>query len=476
MNFEPVIGIEIHVELKTKSKMFSAGPVTFGHMPNTETVLYDWAFPGTMPVVNEEAVRSGIKIARALNMTVARTLFFDRKNYFYSDLPKGYQITQQDHPIGSDGFLVIETGSGRKKIGIERAHLEEDTAKQLHFGDMSLVDYNRAGTPLVEIVSKPDLRSGEEAMRYVEGIREIVTYLGVSDGKMEEGSLRCDVNVSIRPVGSEKLGTKVEIKNLNSIANVRAAIDYEVRRQAQVILSGGTVSQETRRYDESQKQTSLMRVKTSAVDYKYFREPNIVPIELSEEFITETVASMAKLPDAYRTELSELGLSHYEVDELLRDKSCVLFFEEALKAGVKSVKTLWNYLMVDVLSYLNRDEIALSDLKFSAADLSALANLVSDGKINSKQAKTVLESMYQDGEKPQNCIDRLGLAQVSDDGLILEYVHKVLAANEQSVADYRRGKDRALGYLVGQVMKMSAGQANPAKAKELILRELDQRS
>lgn len=473
MNFEPVIGIEIHVELKTKSKMFSAGPVTFGAMPNTETVINDWAFPGTMPVVNEEAVRYGIKIATALNMKIARTLYFDRKNYFYSDLPKGYQITQQDFPIGSEGYLEIETMVGSKKIGIERAHLEEDTAKQLHFGDMSLIDYNRAGTPLVEIVSKPDIRSGEEASKYVEGIREIVTYLGVSDGKMEEGSLRCDINVSIRPVGAEKFGTKVEIKNLNSISNVKAAIDYEVKRQTELILSGGVVEQETRRYDESLKKTSIMRKKTSAVDYKYFREPNILPIDLSEEFIVQAQKSMNKLPAVYRKELIALGLSKYESDELLRQRSFVGYFENCLQHGVKNVKTLWNYLMVDVVSYLNKDETDFTDLKFTARDLAYLVNLVSEGAINSKQAKTVLRMMYESGEKPEKIIDRLGIVQVSDDEAIQKIVDKVLQSNAQSIADFKNGKDRALGYLVGQVMKASEGKANPSKAKELIIKKLN---
>lgn len=473
MNFEPVIGIEIHVELKTKSKMFSSAPVSFGEMPNTKTVLFDWAFPGTLPTVNMEAVRFGIKLAKALNMSVSRTLYFDRKNYFYSDLPKGYQITQQDHPIGYEGFLEVETSKGVKKIGIERAHLEEDTAKQLHFGDMSLVDYNRAGTPLVEIVTKPDIRSGEEASKYVEGIREIVSYLGVSDAKMEEGSLRCDVNVSIRPIGREKFGTKVEIKNLNSIANVKAAIDYEVKRQSELILSGGVVEQETRRYDESQKKTSLMRKKTNAVDYKYFREPNIVPIDLDESFIEETISSMAKLPSFYREKFKELGLSSYEADELIRNRDYVLYFESCVNSGAKNIKTLWNYLMVDVLSYLNKDEVTIASLKFSVGDMVDLVNMVADGKINSKQAKEALSIMYQSGESLKSIIERCDMIQVSDDGAILELVKKVLASNAQSIADYKSGKDRALGFLVGQVMKESQGKANPAKAKEIILKEID---
>lgn len=473
MNFEPVIGIEIHVELNTKSKMFSSAPVTFGKMPNSQTVPYDLAHPGTMPLVNKEAVRDGIKIATALNMSVDKLVQFDRKNYFYPDLTKGYQITQQEHPIGSEGYLDLDIDGKVVRVGIERAHLEEDTAKQLHLGDMSLVDYNRAGTPLVEIVSKPDMHSGLEAMKYVEEIREIVTFLDVSDGKMENGSMRCDVNVSIRPIGTTTLGTKCEIKNLNSIANVRAAIDYEVKRQAELILKGEQVRQETRRYDESNKCTTLMRVKTNAVDYKYFREPNIVPIKLSDEFVEETIKSMNKLPSVYKKELLAEGLSTYETDLLLANKEFVDYFNSCVELKVKSLKTLWNYLLGDISAYINKEFLKLSDLKFSPSDLVSLCNLVSDNKINSKQAKEVLGLMIKDGVNPEKIVKDLGMEQVSDEGEILEIVRKVLAENAQSIQDYKNGKDKALGYIVGQVMKASKGKANPSLAKELVLKEIE---
>ncbi len=473
MNFQPVIGIEIHVELKTDSKMFSRGPVTFGLMPNTQTVHYDFGFPGVMPIVNKRAVEFGIQVAKALNMNISRTLYFDRKNYFYSDLPKGYQITQQDHPIGYDGYLEIEVDGETKHIGIERAHLEEDTAKQIHFGDMTLVDYNRAGTPLIEIVSKPELRTGEEAAKYVEGIREIVTYLGVSDGKMEEGNLRCDVNISLMPYGSKVFGTKVEIKNLNSIANVKAALDYEINRQAEILLSGGVIEQETRRYDETKKQTVLMRKKTNAVDYKYFREPNIKPIDLSEGFINKVIASMQKLPNEYRSELKKLQLSSYEIEELIRNKNFVTYYISIVDCGCKDPKLLWNYLMVDVLSYLNKNEISLSDLKFSNKDLGTLINMIADKKINSKQAKEILEKMVESGKGPEELQKELGLEQVNDVGELQAIVDSVLKENQQSIDDYHAGKDRALGYIVGQVMKASRGKANPAMAKEMILKAID---
>ena len=443
MNFEPVIGIEIHVELNTKSKMFSSAPVTFGKMPNSQTVPYDLACPGTMPVVNKEAVKHGIRIATALNMTIDKLVMFDRKNYFYPDLPKGYQITQQERPIGKEGYVDIEVNGQVKRIGVERAHLEEDTAKQIHLGEMSLIDYNRAGT-----------------------------FLDASDGKMEAGSLRCDVNVSIRPVGETKFGTKVEIKNLNSIANVRAAIDYEVKRQSELILSGDVVRQETRRYDESKKCTSLMRVKTNAIDYKYFREPNIVPIQLSDEFVNETIRTMNKLPKQYKKELMEEGLSKYETEQLILNKSFVEYFNECLKLNVKSLKILWNFLLGDISAYINKELLTLNDLKFTKQNLVDLVNLLSDSKINSKQAKEVMSLMIKDGADPLKVIKDLGLEQVSDEGEVLKIVKEVLANNAQSIQDYKNGKDKALGYIVGQVMKASRGRANPSLAKELVLKEI----
>jgi len=472
MNFEPVIGIEIHVELKTYSKMFSSAPCSFGKMPNTQTVPYDLGCPGTMPIVNKQAVIDGIRISHALHMTIDRLIQFDRKNYFYTDLPKGYQITQQEHPIGSDGYLDVETDQGVRRIRIERAHLEEDTAKQLHLGDMSLVDYNRAGTPLVEIVSRPDIRTAEEAMKYVEAIREIVTFLDVSDGKMEEGSMRCDVNVSLRPIGAEKLGTKCEIKNLNSIANVRSALEYEIKRQSEILLSGNQVRQETRRYDESKKQTSLMRIKTNAIDYKYFREPNIVPIQISEEFVEKAIKTMHKLPSEYKKELIAAGLSSKEAEVLLASRDLVDYFDSVSASGVKDLKILWNYLMGDLSAFLNKDMKSIGDFKFTENDLRDFCNLISDGKINSKQAKQVIEKMYSEGTNPNRIVKDLGLEQVSDTEAIEKIVNEVLSANAQSVADFKAGHDRALGYIVGQVMKASRGKANPSIAKELVLKKI----
>ncbi len=472
MEFEPVIGIEIHVELKTKSKMFSSAPCNFGQSPNSQVVPLDLAFPGTMPVVNEEAVVYGIKICSAMHMDIARTLYFDRKNYFYPDLPKGYQITQQFHPIGKNGYVELNIGSEVIKVGVDNAHLEEDTAKQVHLSDISLLNFNRCGTPLLEIVSCPDMHSGEEAMKYVETIREIVTYLGCSDGKMENGSMRCDINISLREKGSTVLGTKTECKNLNTISNIRSAVDYEINRQKEILLAGGKVEQETRRYDENKKMTVLMRKKTNAIDYKYFREPNIVPIDLDEGFIYDAIHSMNKLPNQYRLELKKIGLDDYEIEELLKDRDFVVYFEDCVTLGVKNPTTLWNLLMVDILGYLNKNEKTLADLKFTKDALVSLINSIVSGKINSKQGKEVLADMFETGKDPQTIIKEKGLEQISDSSAVEKIVDEVLEKNEPTIQDWQRGKDHALGYLVGQVMKNSHGKANPSLAKELILKKI----
>ncbi len=472
MEFEPVIGIEIHVEFKTKSKMFSSAPCSFGEKPNSETTYYDLAFPGVMPVVNKEAVAFGIKVITALNMTLDKTLYFDRKNYFYPDLPKGYQITQQFRPIGKNGYVTIFVDGEEKRIGVEQAHLEEDTAKQVHLSDISLLNFNRCGTPLIEIVSLPEMHSGLEAMKYVEAIREIVTYLGVSDGKMENGSLRCDINISLREKGSQKLGTKCECKNLNTIQNIKAAVDYEIKRQTEILNNGGEVEQETRRYDEGLKKTVLMRKKTDAIDYKYFREPNIVPIDLDDGFIYDAIHSMNKLPNQYRKELRQVGLSDYEIEELLKDREFVLFFVDCLTLGVKNPRTLWSLLLVDILGYLNKNDLSLSQSKLKKKDLVTLVDLLNDKKINSRQGKDILSLMLEEGKSPESVIREKGYEQVSDDNFIIDVVNKVLEANAQSIADWKRGKDRALGYLVGQAMKLSQGKINPALAKEKILEKI----
>ena len=472
MELESIIGIEIHVQLKTSTKMFSRTPATFGLESNTQILPLDMGLPGTLPLVNKKAVILAIKICSALNMEIAHTLYFDRKNYFYPDLPKGYQITQQFNPIGKNGHLELLLDSGEKLIcHIDNAHLEEDTAKQIHLDDSSFVNYNRAGIPLLEIVSNPDMHSGEEAMKYVETIREIVTYLNASDGKMEDGSLRCDINISLREKGSKKLGTKCEIKNLNSIQNIKDAVDYEINRQKEIILSNNKVESETRRYDEKLKQTVLLRKKTKTVDYKYFREPNIIPIDLDEGLIYDAIHTMNKLPSEYRVELASFGLNNYEITELLRDQSLTIYYEELVKLGADS-KILWNYLLGDIKAYLNKNETNVDSLKFSKNSLVSFVSLIKDNKINSKQAKEILEIMINTGKKPDNIIKEKGIEQINSTSDIEKIVDEVISSNSDAINQYKNGKDHAFSYLVGQVMKLSKGKANPNIAKDLLISKI----
>lgn len=474
MNFEAVIGLEIHVEMNTKSKMFSTAPIRYGALPNSLTVPLDFAFPGTMPVVNKQAVINAIRICNALHMTIDRELWFDRKNYFYSDLPKGYQITQQQRPIGSNGYLEIETSLGKKKISIERLHLEEDTCKQLHSWDCTLLDYNRAGIPLVEIVSRPDLRSGQEARQFAEKIRSIVSFLDVSNGKMEEGSLRCDVNISLRPIGSEKYGTKVEIKNLNSFANIEKAVDYEIKRQEMILISGDSVIQETRRFDEGIKQTVLMRLKTDAVDYKYFTEPNITPIRLSEEFIKDAIETSPELAEVKLARYKDLGLSDYDYQILISNKNTCAYFDKAIKSG-PNAKLLANWIIVDVQAVLNKEMIEIDDFKVSPEHLGKLVLMIEKEQVSNKQGREIFQKLLEKDEDPEVIKKALGVDLINDNNMIAEAVKHVIDENPQAVVDYHNGKDRAVGFLVGQVMKKTAGKANPAIVSKLVIEELKRR-
>ena len=472
MNFETVVGIEIHVEMKTKSKMFSLAPISFGLKPNTEVVPFDMAFPGTMPRVNKEAVRNAIRVSNALHMHIDQEIWFDRKNYFYADLPKGFQITQQARPIGSEGYLTINVNGENKQIGIERLHMEEDTCMQHHFSDYTLVDYNRAGIPLIEIVSKPEIRSGEEARKYVEKIREIVTFSNVSDGKMEEGSLRCDVNVSIRPFGSDKFGTKVEIKNLNSIANVEKAIDFEARRQSELLLLGKEVEQETRRYDEAKKETVLMRKKTDAADYKYFTEPNIPPIRLSDEFVKDAIDTCPELYDQKLERfLNNYGLNDVDAKIILTSVDMADFYDEAAKF-TKLYQPLANFIISDVNGYLNKSNIAIKDFKVEPKFISELVELLQSKKINSSQGKQIFEKLVKENKSPFIIQKELGAVLISDENEIHKLVLEVLDANPTLRDDFKAGKTRAQGFVMGQIMKKTGGKVNPAIANKFILEEL----
>ena len=476
MNFEPVIGLEIHVELKTKSKMFSSAPVTYGKEANSQTAPLDLGFPGTMPVVNKEAVVYAIRVSNALHMKIDHELHFDRKNYFYSDLPKGYQITQDRRPIGSDGYLEIVVNGQKKRIGIERLHMEEDTCKQLHFKNFTLLNYNRAGTPLIEIVSRPEIRSGEEAMKYVEMIRSIVVFSEVSDGKMEEGSLRCDVNVSIRPEGSKEFGTKVEVKNINSISYVKNAIDFEVERQKKLIESGGKVIQETRRYDDETKSTVAMRLKTDSVDYKYFPEPNIIPIKLSDKFVDDAIASCPELAESKKERyLNEFKLNEYDASLLVSDKDISSYYDKCAKL-TKQYKILANWMNVDVLSYLNKNNVTINEFQLSPEQLISLINIIEKNEVSSNQAKAIFAKMVEEKCDAQKARQILGISsQISDESFIKNVIKEVLDENPQSIKDYKEGKDRALGFMVGQVMKKTQGKVNPKMTSEMLLKELENR-
>ena len=476
MEFEPVIGLEIHVELKTKSKMFSTAPVAYGKEPNTLCAPLDMAFPGTLPTVNKEGVIYAIRVSNALHMKIDNELHFDRKNYFYSDLPKGFQITQDRRPIGSDGYLEIEVDGKTKRIGIERLHIEEDTCKQLHFPAFTLLNYNRAGTPLIEIVSKPELRSGEEAMKYVEKIRSIVVFSGVSDGKMEEGSLRVDTNVSIRPKGSSTFGTKVEVKNINSINYVQKAIDFEVNRQAKLLEEGKEILQETRRYDDKKNETISMRLKTDSVDYKYYPETNITPIKLSDEFIKNAIDSCPELAESKKARyINEHGLNDYDASLLVSEKAVSDYYDEATKYS-KAYKLLANWINVDVAAYLNKNIISITEFPLSPERLAGLVKMVEANEVNSNQAREIFAKMLEVGVDANKAKEMLGISsQISDLDFIKDTINKVLEENPQAIIDYKEGKGRALGFLVGQTMKLTQGKINPKIATELLSEELKKR-
>lgn len=472
-DYQVTIGIEIHCELKTNTKMFSGAPVRFGDTANTNTSVIDLAHPGTLPCVNEEAVRLAIKACTGLNCTIDPLIKFDRKNYYYPDLPKGYQITQQFHPIGKDGFVEIEAEGEKKKIRIERIHMEEDTAKQFHRDTGTYLDFNRAGTPLIEIVSRPDMHSAAEAAAYVEALRQILLYLNVSDVRMEEGSMRCDVNISLSD-DPDKLGVKTEIKNLNSIANVQKAVQAEIERQSALLDAGEKVEQATRRYDEPSRSTILMRKKEGNVDYKYFPEPNIFPIQLDPAWIEEIQNNMEELPkDRIVRMQKEYGLNDYDVNVLVNDRAMADYYEEVMKQA-KDAKKAANLLITDTTAWLNKNNKGFEDLEVQPAMMAGLVNLLSDGVISSKQGKEVFEEVML-GKNPQDVIKEKGMEQVSDDGALLEMITKVLDDNPKSIEDFAAGKDRAVKFLMGQVMKASKGKANPKKANAMVLEELAKR-
>ena len=468
MNFEAVIGLEIHVEMETKSKMFSPSPVSFGNVPNTNVTPLDMAFPGAMPVINKQAVINAIRVSHALHMSIDNELWFERKNYFYSDLASGYQITQETRPIGRDGYLEIETDQGLKRINIVKLHLEEDTCKQLHSADSTFLNYNRAGVPLLEIVSKPEIRNGEEAKKFAERVRSIVYFLNVSNGKMEEGSMRCDVNVSLRPLGGKKLGNKVEIKNLNSFNNIERAIDFEIKRQESILLSGGTIKQETLRFNENKKETEPMRIKTDSVDYKYFTEPNLVPIKLSYEFIDEAISSSPELAEVKLERYQKLGLNAYDSNLLINNKEISEYFDKMISSGA-NIKLAANWMIVDVQAFLNKNNISIEQFIVSPDNLAELIKLIDKGEISNKQARQIFEKMCQNNAKPKDLMEKENVSLLNDEQEILRVIDQLLKENPKIIQDYQNGKDRAVGFLIGQVMKITNGKANPTLANKLVI-------
>ena len=457
MNLETIIGLEVHVELKTNSKIFSASPTEFGAEPNTQTSVIDLGYPGVLPTLNKEAVNFAMKAAMALNCEIATETKFDRKNYFYPDNPKAYQISQFDKPIGENGWIEIEVDGKKKRIGITRLHLEEDAGKSTHTADGSLVDYNR------------------QAYAYLEKLKSIIQYTGVSDCKMEEGSLRCDANISLRPVGQEKFGTKAELKNLNSFTYVQKGLEHEQVRQEKELLSGGIIQQETRRYDEATKKTILMRVKEGSDDYRYFPEPDLVELYIDDEWKEAVRASIPELPDARKARyVAELGLPAYDAHVLTLTKEMSDFFEATVADGADA-KLTSNWLMGEVLAYLNKQQKELKDVALTPAGLSKMVQLIEKGTISSKIAKKVFNELIEKGGDPEEIVKAKGLVQISDEGTLRKVVTEILDNNEQSIEDFKNGKDRAIGFLVGQIMKATKGQANPPLVNKILLEEINKR-
>lgn len=477
MEWETVIGLEIHAQLMTRSKIFSGSSTAYGAEPNTQASAGDLAMPGVLPVLNEEAVRMAVKFGLAVNAQITPRSVFARKNYFYPDLPKGYQISQHDLPIVAAGHVDIDLEDGsNKRIGVTRAHLEEDAGKSLHegFTDMSGIDLNRAGTPLLEIVSEPDLRSAKEAVAYMKKMHSLVQYLEICDGNMQEGSFRCDANVSVRRKGAEEYGTRVELKNINSFRFVERAINYEVERQIDLLESGGQVVQETRLYDAAKDETRSMRTKEEATDYRYFPDPDLLPVEVTSAFIETVRETLPELPDAKRERfIAEFGLSQYDASVLTDSRALADYYEQVVQqVSVKQAKPAANWVMGELAAALNRDNLAITDSPVLAADLAQLLQRIEDGTVSGKLAKEVFDAMWNGEGTADEIIDKRGLRQVTDVAAIEAMIDEAIAANPKQVEQYRAGKDKLLGYFVGQVMKISRGKANPAQLNELLKKKL----
>ena len=475
--YETVIGLEFHAELKTKTKIFCSCPTDFGGEPNTHVCPVCLGLPGVLPVLNKKAVELAVKAGLVLNCEIQKFSKFDRKNYFYPDLPKAYQVTQYPLPICRNGHIDISADNGIKTVRINRIHMEEDAGKLIHSGETilssgySMPDYNRAAVPLIEIVTEPDIRSAAEAREFAEKLKSLLEYAGVSDVRMEQGSLRCDVNISLREQGSSEFGIRAEIKNLNSFRAIEKAIEYEELRQAEILDEGGKVIQETRTWDDNKGITLSMRSKENAHDYRYFPEPDLVPIVIDDEWMQQIKESLPEMPDARKARLmQEYGLSEYDTQQIVETPLLAFFFDEAIAEGAEA-KTVANWLLGDISRLLKGHEE--EGLPFTAADFALLLKEIKTGAINNNSAKIVLEEMFKGGGNPLDIIKEKGFAQISDTSALEEAVNKVLENNPKPVADYKAGKKQSMGFLLGQVMKQTGGQANPQIVKELLEKALN---
>lgn len=471
MEWEPVIGLEVHVQLNTKSKIFSGASTKYGAPPNTQACLVDLGMPGVLPVLNHSAVKMAVQFGMAINATINKKSVFARKNYFYPDLPKGYQISQFDLPIVSNGNIDINVDDRTKTIGVTRAHLEEDAGKSIHdlFDDYTAIDLNRAGTPLLEVVSEPEMHSSKEAIAYLKQLYGVVTHLEICDGNMQEGSFRIDVNISMKPKGSKKLGTRAEIKNINSFKFVEQAIKYEAIRQIKLLEEGKKVTQETRLFDSAKNETRSMRSKEEAHDYRYFPDPDLLPLIIKDEEIDKIKQEMPELPKEKQQRFQDIySLNKYDASILVNDKNLSNFFEETAKHTTADYKTIANWLLSEFLSYINKYDIPVSNSPITAKMFANLLNKITDNTINGKIAKTVFDKMWQTKKSAETIIEEEDLKQVSDDVALNNIISSIIADNPENVAAYLAGKDKLFGFFVGQVMKASKGKANPAQVNNLL--------
>ena len=470
INYEIVIGIEVHTELNTKHKIFSPSINDINAKPNSNIHPIDLGFPGTLPRFNNEVLEKAIIVCNALEMDITRDMKWDRKNYFYPDNPKGFQITQQETPIGRNGKIVLENG---KVITIDFMHMEEDTAKSFHNGEDTLLDFNRCGVPLLEIVTAPDLRSGLEAKEYLEKLRELLLYVDASDCKMEEGSLRVDVNISVMPLGQKEFNTKVEIKNLNSFANVQSAIEVEVKKQIAALNSGVEIKQATKRFNEGTKSVDIMRIKESAADYRFMTEPDLPRLTLTQKRIDDVLVDMPKLPSVIRKEiLEEFKIETKICDILMSDKEMTFFFIKCVQANLNP-KQIVNYLTVNINEYLNKSKVKFSDITIDVESFKQLESLLNSGKISTSHVKKIIPAMIEGQTDCNTIVKKMNIMQITDVETLRKFVLETLKNNSESIKDYKEGKDRAFGFLIGQIMKLSKGQANPKIINELLTEELD---